>query len=110
MRDDDERGGGDVFADLGFRNSEQELLKAKLTLQIYHILRERRLTRDQAAELLGATWLEAAALMRCKPAGVSLGALVDFLTLLGGDVEVTVKPAESRQSGHMSVILTRRVA
>ena len=31
---------GNVFADLGLRNPEQELLKARLTLQIYRVIRE----------------------------------------------------------------------
>jgi len=36
---DYERSNGNVFADLGFRNSKQELLKAKLTVEIYKLLR-----------------------------------------------------------------------
>ena len=34
-----EESSGNVFADLGFPNSEQELVKAKLTVQIYQILK-----------------------------------------------------------------------
>ena len=56
------RGSGNVFADLGLPNPEQELLKAQLTLQIYRIVKARKLTqaqageraRHQAAECLGA--------------------------------------------------------
>jgi hypothetical protein len=33
-------GSGNVFADLGLPNPEQELLKAQLTLQIYTILKD----------------------------------------------------------------------
>ena len=40
---------GNVFADLGLPNPEQELLKARLTLQIYHLIRQRGLTQVQAA-------------------------------------------------------------
>jgi hypothetical protein len=36
---DDAESSGNVFADLGFRNSKQELLKAKLTVEIYKLLR-----------------------------------------------------------------------
>ena len=36
---DYEKSSGNVFADLGFRNSKQELLKAKLTVQIYKLLK-----------------------------------------------------------------------
>jgi len=44
---------GNVFADLGFPNPEQELLKARLTLQIYQVIKQRELTQAQAGEILG---------------------------------------------------------
>ncbi len=40
---------GNIFADLGLPNPEQELLKARLTLQIYRIIKARGLTQAQAA-------------------------------------------------------------
>lgn len=48
-------GSGNVFADLGFHNPERELLKARLTLQIYRIIKERKLTQAQAGQILGPT-------------------------------------------------------
>jgi predicted XRE-type DNA-binding protein len=39
------RGSGNVFADLGLPNPEQELLKAQLTLQIYRIVKSRGLSQ-----------------------------------------------------------------
>ena len=44
---------GNVFADLGFANPEQEQLKADLTLQIYRTLKARGLTQSKAGDLLG---------------------------------------------------------
>jgi hypothetical protein len=43
--------------------------------------------------------------MRCKPVSVSVGRLMEFLTILGQDVEVTVKPAARRKTGAMSVVV-----
>ena len=94
-----------MFADLGLPNSEQELLKAKLTVEIYRLIRERGLTQTKAAELLGTTQARVSALMRCCPVSVSVGRLMEFLTVLGQDVEVTVKPSRSRKSGQMSVVV-----
>ncbi len=37
------KGGGNVFADLGLPNPKQELLKARLTLEIHKIVKERGL-------------------------------------------------------------------
>jgi predicted XRE-type DNA-binding protein len=98
-----QRSGGNIFADLGLPNSEQELVKAKLTVQIYRLLKDRRLTQTQAADLLGTTQAQVSALMRCRPVSVSVGRLMEFLTVLGQDVEVMVKPAARRRVGHMSV-------
>ena len=101
-----ETSSGNVFADLGFKDSEQELLKAQLTLQIYRIITARNLTQNEAAKVLGTTQPQMSALMRCKPVSVSVGRLMEFLTVLGQDVEVTVKPAAMHdKSGHMSVIV-----
>jgi hypothetical protein len=47
------RKGGNVFADFGLPNPEQELLKAQLTLQIYKIVKARGLTQAQAGAILG---------------------------------------------------------
>ncbi len=43
---------GNVFADLGFANPEEELLKAKLVREIRAIVRRRKLTQAKAAEKL----------------------------------------------------------
>jgi predicted XRE-type DNA-binding protein len=105
MSDDHEKSSGNLFADLGLPNSEQELLKAHLTVQLYRLIKGRGLTQTQAAELLGTTQSQVSALMRCRPVSVSVGRLMEFLTILGQDVEVTVRPAPSRTTGHMSVVV-----
>ena len=105
MKKDHERSSGNIFADIGLHNSEQELLKAKLTVQIYRLIKEREITQSRAARLLGTTQSQVSALMRCRPVAVSVGRLMEFLTILGQDVEVTVKPASTRTSGHMSVVV-----
>jgi predicted XRE-type DNA-binding protein len=102
---DYEESGGNVFADLGFGNSKQELLKAKLTVEIYKLLQKRGVTQTAAAKLLGTTQAQVSALMRCKPVSVSVGRLMEFLNVLGQDIEVTVRPAARRKTGDMSVIV-----
>ncbi|RUX78261.1 XRE family transcriptional regulator [Mesorhizobium sp. M7A.F.Ca.US.006.04.2.1] len=42
-----------VFADLGFDNPEEELLKAELAREIRAIIKRRRLTKAKSAEMLG---------------------------------------------------------
>src|SRR5258708_12059948 len=96
MKPDYERSSGNVFADLGFRNSKQELLKAALTVEIYKLLKARGATQQEAAKLLGTTQAQVSALMRCKPVSVSVGRLMELLTMLGQAVTVPVRPAPRR--------------
>jgi predicted XRE-type DNA-binding protein len=106
MKRDYEKSSGNVFADIGFRTSKQELLKAKLTVEIYKLLKAQGITQQEAAKLLGTTQAQVSALMRCKPVSVSVGRLMEFLTVLGQDVKVTVRPApRRRKAGDMSVVV-----
>jgi predicted XRE-type DNA-binding protein len=97
------KGSGNIFADLGLPNAEQELLKAQLTLQIYRIVKERGLTQAQAGEILGIRQPHVSALMRNRSGIFSVGRLIEFLTALGQDVEIKVKPTRKAQ-GEMSVV------
>jgi len=99
------KGSGNVFADLGLPNPEQELLKARLTLQIHKIVKKRGLTQAQAGELLGVKQPHVSALMRNRAGNFSVGRLMEFLTALGQDVRITVKPTRKAQ-GEMSVVLS----
>jgi predicted XRE-type DNA-binding protein len=98
------KGSNNVFADLGSPNPEQELIKARLTLQIYRIVRRRGMTQSQAAAVLGIKQPHVSLLMRNRAGSFSVGRLLEFLTNLGQDVEVTVRPTR-RAHGEMSVTL-----
>ena len=95
---------GNVFADLGFANPEQELMKARLTLQIYHIIQQRGLTQTEAAKTLGIKQPHVSLLMRNRAGSFSVGRLMEFLTALGQDVEITVRPTR-KEHGEMSVMI-----
>jgi predicted XRE-type DNA-binding protein len=95
---------GNVFRDLGLPNPEQEMMKARLTLQIYRIVRERGLTQAQAAQALGIKQPHVSLLMRNRAGSFSVGRLMEFLTALGQDVEIAVRPSR-KQHGEMSVMI-----
>src|SRR3990172_10396692 len=50
---DFELGTDNIFADLGLPNPEEELAKAKLATEIFHIIKQKKLTQVKAADLLG---------------------------------------------------------
>lgn len=95
---------GNVFADLGLPHPERELLKAKLTLQIYRLIRSRRLTQAEAGKILGIRQPHVSALMRNRSGSFSAERLMEFLVALGQDVEITVRPSRS-PLGRISVVL-----
>jgi predicted XRE-type DNA-binding protein len=96
-------GRGNVFADLGLPNPEQELLKAQLTLQIYAILKDSGMTQVQIAKVLGVRQPQVSLLMRNRAGNFSVGRLVEFLTALRQDVEITIRPTR-KEHGALSVV------
>jgi predicted XRE-type DNA-binding protein len=96
-------GSGNVFADLGLPNPEQELLKAQLTLQIYTILKGSGMTQVEIAKILGVQQPQVSLLMRNRAGNFSVGRLMEFLIALRQDVEITVRPSR-KEHGALSVI------
>jgi predicted XRE-type DNA-binding protein len=98
---------GNVFADLGFANPEPELLKARLTLQIYRTIKERKHTQVQAGEILGIQQPHVSSLMRGQSGMFSVERLMDFLRALGHDIEIAVTPSR-KEYGTTSVSVANR--
>jgi predicted XRE-type DNA-binding protein len=99
-----EEGTGNVFADLGLPNPDRALLKARLTLEIYRLIKERNLTPARAGALLGIKQPHVSLLVRNRAGSFSVERLMDFLTALGKDVEITVRPTR-KDHGAVSVVL-----
>ena len=82
---------GNVFADLGFDQPEEMLLKAELVRQISAAIKEKGLNQYQAAELLGIDQPKISALVRGHFSGYSLERLFRYLHSLGRELEIVVK-------------------
>ena len=95
---------GNVFADLGLPHPELELAKAHLTLQIYKIIKKQRLTQTEAAKKLGIRQPQVSLLMNNRAGNFSVGRLLEFLTALGQNIEIRVRPAR-QGAGDLSVRL-----
>lgn len=100
-----EEGSGNVFADIGLPGPEDRLAKADLAIRISDAIRALRLTQTQAARTLRIDQPKISRLLRGQLSGFSTERLMRFLTLLGRDVEITVKPASrSRRHGRLRVV------
>ena len=100
-----EIGGDNVFADLGLPNPEDHLAKAELASRINAAIREAGLTQAAAAALFGIDQPKVSRLMRGYLTNLSAERLMNFLTLLGRDVEIVVKRApDPGRRGHVRVV------
>jgi predicted XRE-type DNA-binding protein len=98
-------GSGNVFADLGFAEPEEELTKAQLASHIRQVIKRRRLTQVAAAVLMGVDQPKVSALLNGRLASFSTERLMRLLTALGQDVEIVVRerPA-SFEKGRIRVV------
>jgi predicted XRE-type DNA-binding protein len=86
-------GSGNVFADLGVAEPEEELTKAQLASLIRQVIKRRRLTQIICALLNG------------RLANFSSERLMRLLTALGQDVEIMVRTKPRNQAhGHIRVV------
>ena len=98
-------GSGNVFADLGFAEPEEELTKAQLASQIRQIIKRRRLTQVAAASLMGIDQPKVSALLNGRLTNFSSERLMRLLTALGHDVDIIVKAKpRARDRGRIRVV------
>jgi predicted XRE-type DNA-binding protein len=93
-----EAGTGNVFADLGYADAKERTLKVQLALEVNNVLKERQLTQAQAAEQLGIVQPHVSDLVRYRLNRFSVERLMQFLTLLGKDVEIRIAKRSARRS------------
>jgi predicted XRE-type DNA-binding protein len=99
---------GNVFADLGFAEPEEELTRAQLASRIQQIIKQRRLTQVAAARLMGVDQPKVSALLNGRLANFSSTRLMRLLTALGQDVEIVVRAKpRNRQHGQIRVVEAR---
>ena len=88
-----------VYADLGYPDADEMLVKAQLVSKIAEIIQRRGLTQVEAAKLLGLTQPKISAMLRGQFRGFSERKLIDCLTSLGRDVQIVIKEAPKRREG-----------
>jgi predicted XRE-type DNA-binding protein len=102
-----DKSGGNVFTDIGFTPAEAAELAAKSTLiiAIKDAIKERKLTQQQAARLCGTDQPTLSKIFRGRLESVTLDRLTTWLTALGRDVDIVVKPMQrSHRQGRLRVV------
>lgn len=98
-----QKGSENVYAELGYHDSEDMLVKAQLVTKIADIIRQRGFTQERAAEVLGLTQPKISKLLKGQFRGISERRLLRCLTQLGRDVEIVIKPAARPRGGRLTV-------
>ena len=101
-----EHGSGNVFADLGFQDSEERLLKAELAAKIAQLIQKKGLTQAQTAERTALDQPKVSRLLRGQLSGFSADRLFAILNRLGHSVEVRISATErAPESSHTRVVI-----
>ena len=85
---------GNVFADLGFRDAEERLLKAKLATKSAELIEQKGWAQSQTAERTGLDQPKVSHLLRGRLSAFSADRLFAVLNRLGHSVEVRISAKE----------------
>lgn len=97
---------GNVFADMGLPEPEEELTRAQFATLIRRTIKRRRLTQAKAAALMAIDTSKVSALLDGRLEGFSSDRLMRLLMRLGQDIEVTVRPKPSgRARGRLRLLV-----
>ena len=86
------RGSDNVFADIEVAHPERVMARAQIMSRITEIIKERGLTQQKAAKLLGIPQSKISCLVNGKLSMFSLDFLFEILNALDRDVEIIIKP------------------
>lgn len=81
---------GNVYADLGFKDANERLVKAELASKINQIIDKRDLKQKEAAKILGINQPKVSALINGRLTDFSIERLIWFLNRLDQDVKIII--------------------
>jgi predicted XRE-type DNA-binding protein len=99
------RGTTNVFADLGYPDAAERQTKTRLALAVNELLKSRKLKQREIAILLNIPQPKVSALKNYRLDQFSVERLMEFLTALDRDVEITIRPrTNTNEVGQISVL------
>jgi predicted XRE-type DNA-binding protein len=98
-----ERGTLNVYRDLGFPDSEEMLVKAKLAAKIAEIIDLRGWSQQHAGNVLGIPQPKLSRMLRGQFRGISEAKMLECLTRLGRDIRIVIGD-ERKGAGQIDVV------
>jgi predicted XRE-type DNA-binding protein len=93
-----------IYAELGFPDADEMLVKAQLVVKIAEILRQRGWSQQQAAKVLGLTQPKLSKMLRGQFRGISEIKMMDCLVRLGREVKIVVGPERKATPDRIEVV------
>jgi predicted XRE-type DNA-binding protein len=81
-----------IFADLGLEDSEEMVTRSDLMSEVASLIRKSSLTQKEVAKILGISTPKVSALMNGKINDFSNDTLLNYLAMLGCNVEIRILP------------------
>ena len=103
-----QKGGDNIFADLGLPDAQAHFLKAQIVSEIYRFTTAQKLTQATAGKLMGISQPEVSRLFKGNFREYSVDRLIGFLTAFDRDVEIVVKPR--KKAGQTGSIIFKPAA
>lgn len=96
---------GSVYAVLGLPDADEMLVKAQLATKIGEIIKSRKWSQQQSADVLGIPQSKLSKMLRGQFRGISESKMLDCLARLGRDVQIVIGPARrSDAAGSIAVV------
>src|SRR5476649_2606708 len=100
-----EKSSGNVYADLCMADADEMLVKAQLASKISEIIKARKWSQQQGADVLGIPQPKLSKMLRGQFRGISEAKMLDCLVRLGRNVQIVVGPARrTTSSGRVAVV------
>lgn len=98
---------GNVFADIGLPNPEDLLIKSQIVIKIKEEMESRKLTQQQAADIIDIPQPRLSKILRGQFLNVSESKLLHCLNKLGFDIQIKVARKSKNTLGHTSLAFAR---
>jgi predicted XRE-type DNA-binding protein len=99
-----EEGTGNVFRDLGVKNPDEALMKAKIAFVIGTLIRDLGLTQSAVAAKLGIDQPKVSLILRGRLREFSVERLFRFVSALEQDITITIRPRRRNSTGQRVVV------
>lgn len=98
----------DIFADLGLPNADELFARANLLHKVRDLIKASKLSQTEVAKKLGISQPKVSILISGKLSAVSSDSLLNYLSILGCEVQIRVKKPRTRvgifrKKGHVAV-------